>query len=102
MRPRFVAFLAFARAALIEGYVTSTTSTWVVPHASRSSCNYPRRRLSRCRVQPSASIGSDNTSGGGVVSTERAAKPPLKVINGATGGEGEKFSMITATAAAHV
>lgn len=79
MRPRVIELLALARVALTQGFATPTTSTWVVPPASRSSCRCLRRRLSRCRVQPSASIGSGNLSEGGGIGTERPAKPLLKV-----------------------
>lgn len=88
MRLRAVAVLALAR--LATGFMhISRTSTRVAPHDRyRARCNYrPRRWLSRCRAQPSASIGADNSASTAAgVGAERTSKPPLKVRQRRTGG----------------
>ena len=88
MRLRAVAVLALAR--LATGFMhISRTSTRVAPHdRCRPRCNYrPRRWLSRCRAQPSASIGADRSASiAAGVGAERTSKPPLKVRQRRTGG----------------
>ncbi|CAM9355419.1 unnamed protein product [Pylaiella littoralis] len=90
MKPGVVVVLALVCAVVpnVTGYISTTSSSsWVAPpHRSTATGvrrrSYPRRSLARCRAQSSVAVEG---TGSGSDGTERAGKPPLKVIRGRAG-----------------